>query len=87
MKTLDAKTLKAKKENLHAQFEAVKKRGAMFEKAMLDAQREYQKCANELTRLSGAYKAIEDLEKELGVGTSLPANKGVKPQKKHGNTN
>lgn len=67
MKTLDAKTIKEKKENLHAQFEDAKKKAVAHEKARAQY-------LEEMTRLQGAYKAMVELEKEMGIDPQLPAN-------------
>lgn len=72
MKTLDAKTLRAKKENLHTQFEAEKKKAVAYENARAQ-------CLEKMSQLQGAYKAIEDLERQIGVTPSLPDN-AVKEQ-------
>lgn len=76
MKTLDAKTIKAKKENLRVQFEEAKKKALAYEKARAQ-------CLDKMSQLQGAYKAMEELEKDLGVKPELPANQGMeKPGKK-----
>lgn len=76
MKTLDAKAIKAHKENLHTQFEEVKQKAVAYENARAQ-------CLEKMTQLQGAYKAMEDLERQLGVEPQLPANVAKeKPTKK-----
>ncbi len=85
MKTLDAKSLKAKKENLHAQFEVAKKNAVAYENAIAKASVKRDEWLNEMTKLQGAHKAITELEKEIGVVSDeklLDNEGGKKPGKK-----
>lgn len=88
MKTLDAKTLKAKKENLHAQFEEAKKNAVAYENAITKAGAKRDEWIEKMSQLQGAYKTIVELEKEIGVispeKTLLDNNNegGKKPGKK-----
>lgn len=65
MSTQILETIKKRKAELKKQFEEVKKRGAMHEQVMINAKKELDKCAQELTKLTGAYKEVETLEKTL----------------------
>lgn len=76
MKTLDAKAIKTHKENLHAEFEEIKNKAVAYEKARAQ-------CLERMSQLQGAYKAMEDLERLIGITPSLPANAAKeKPEKK-----
>jgi hypothetical protein len=80
MKTLDAKALKAKKDNLQAEFESEKRQALACEDLVAKATKKREGHLEKMSQLQGAYKAIEDLEKSIGV--KLPANEGKeKPAK------
>lgn len=74
MKTLDAKAIKTHKENLHAEFEEIKNKAVAYEKARAQ-------CLERMSQLQGAYKAMEDLERQIGVKPTLPAKGMEKPAK------
>lgn len=74
MKTLDAKALRAHKENLHAEFEKVKAEAVMHEGVIEEANKNRAKCLEKMAQLKGAYKAVEDLERQIGVKPTLPGN-------------
>lgn len=78
MKTLDAKALKAKKDNLQADFEKEKKNALQCEAVIANANKKREGHLEKMSQLQGAYKAIEDLEKSIGV---LPAKGQEKPAK------
>lgn len=82
MKTLDAKALKLKKDNLHAEFEKEKKRAVQYDELIAKATKSRDECLDKMSSLQGAYKVVEDLEKQIGVKPQLPANLGKKPAKK-----
>lgn len=77
MKTLDAKALKAKKDNLQAEFEKEKKLALQCEQFIAKANKKREGHLEKMSQLQGAYKAIEDLEKSIGV--KLPAKGPEKP--------
>lgn len=86
MKTLDAKALKTKKENLHAQFEIAKKNALAYENAIAKANEKRGEWLEKMAQLQGAYQAVTDLEKQIGVTPekeTLQDNKGKEvPTKK-----
>lgn len=67
MKTLNAKTLKAKKDNLRAKFESIKKEAKKYDDIAAEALKKRDEMLGELSSLQGAFKVVEDLEKELGL--------------------
>ncbi len=83
MKTLDAKALKAKKDNLHAEFEKEKAQAVSYEQLIASVNEKRNVCLEKMSQLQGAYKAVEDLERLIGITPSLPANAAKeKPEKK-----
>lgn len=83
MKTLDAKALKAKKDNLHAEFEKEKAQAVSYEQLIASVNEKRNVCLEKMSQLQGAYKAVEDLERQIGITPSLPANAAKeKPEKK-----
>lgn len=81
MKTLDAKALKAKKDNLQAEFEKEKRQALAYEDIIAKANEKRSKCLDRMTQLQGAYKAVEELERQIGVKPALPAKGMEKPAK------
>lgn len=82
MKTLDAKALKAKKDNLQAEFEKEKKRALSYEDLIKKANEKRDEALDKMTQLQGAYKAIEELERQIGVKPTLPTKGQEKPGQK-----
>lgn len=69
------KTIEDRQKELKKEFEEVKKKGGMFEKMMLDAQKKYAECGDQLKDLQAKYKELENLKKLL---KSKPINKSNK---------
>lgn len=83
MKTLDAKALKVKKDNLHAEFEKEKAQAVSYEQLIASVNKKRSVCLENMTKLKGAYRVIEDLERQIGIKPSLPAKAATeKPEKK-----
>lgn len=82
MKTLDARALKAKKDNLQAEFEKAKKTALSYEELIAKANEKRTACLEKMSQLQGAYKAIEELERQIGVKPELPVKGKEKPGKK-----
>lgn len=76
MKTLDAKALKAKKDNLQAEFEREKKAAVQCEQIIEKVGKKREGHLEKMSQLQGAYKAIEDLEKQIGVKPEPLPEKG-----------
>ena len=74
MKTLDAEALKVHKENLHAEFEQVKKEAVSYEELIATIQAKHQDCLKKMVGLKGAFKTITDLERQIGAESTLPGN-------------
>lgn len=67
MKTLDAKALKAKKDNLLAEFEVAKKNALAYEQTIAKANEKRGEWLEKMSQLQGAFKAVTELEKQIGV--------------------
>lgn len=58
---LDTQQLVKKKEELEKKFADIKAKAVQIEKAMSDGREQYGKLLEEMTRLQGAWKAIDEL--------------------------
>lgn len=67
MKTLSENDLKTQKDNLQAKFDEVKQKALLFEEAIKKNQAARAQLLTEMTKLQGAFQAITDLEKMIGV--------------------
>lgn len=67
MKTLDAKALKARKDNLHAEFEREKAEAAKYEQVMKAAQKKRQDHIVKMSDLMAKHAEIEELERSIGI--------------------
>lgn len=67
MKTLDAKALKARKDNLHAEYEKEKVSVAQIDQVIAKANEKRQSHLSKMVALEGAYQQIEELEKAIGI--------------------
>lgn len=84
MKTLTAEQLKARKDNLRAEFDTLNGRSMALQAEMIAGKKEYGKLQTSMLKLQAQYALIEELEKELGVkdGAPLEAQGGEKPEAK-----
>lgn len=82
MKTLDAKTLKARKDNLHAEYEAEKQKISKIDAAAAQLSKNREAHVAKMVALEGAYQEIEKLEKELGIDPLSTRVQEGKPGKK-----
>lgn len=67
MKTLDAKALKARKDNLHAEFEREKQEALKYEKIVEAASKKRDQHLEKMSKLQAAHSEIEELEKQIGI--------------------
>jgi len=65
MKTLNAKTIKAKKDNLHKRFQELKEAGKEQEKIRDGAVENLTKILNEMASIQASYATLEELEGEM----------------------
>lgn len=72
MKTLDAKALQARKDNLHAEFEKKKKHVLAIEKVIVEASQKKEEVIGEMNKLIGAYGEITELERSIGIEPKSP---------------
>lgn len=57
--------LKNRKAELQKEYDEVKKKGQMHESVMLNARKELDKTIADLNRISGAFKEIDLLQKQM----------------------
>lgn len=60
---INEKTLQAKKKNLEAEFEVMKKKGAVIEKALKEGQKSYAAILGKMADIKSQWKLIDELLK------------------------
>lgn len=81
MKTLDAKALKARKDNLHADFEKEKQEALKCEKLIEGATKKRNGHLDKMNALKAAFTEIEQLEKAIGIDPLSTRPGGRAPEK------
>lgn len=85
MKTLDAKALKARKDNLQAEFDSEKAHAVKYAKIIEEATKKRGEHIDKMNDAKAAFDEIERLEKSIGIdplSTRATGNRAERREKK-----